>query len=318
MNSVGKIPTEFVFIRHERNTIMKRILPIIIIVIGIIAAICACLLSCIVDRPTITSGSFDYSVTYKQNGEVKTLDGVYKCECIGISSGVDHYERTYSCYYFSEYSEENTYEHLIVKNGDLELYLIIRFSEGYLMADPLASYYTGSLKAPYFVVYDSEGEEYADEETIEKFGVEIVSWEYPEPIENTFVFGGFRDISANSMMTMLTIALLTVAACLVFVKKDTDVVYTSLDSISPILNAAVGLVSIPITVVVAWISPIYATGAELFYQVYLCIPAIIAFSIAASICLRRRGYTRTGFYMQFAGIALFTVLAVAESLPYYI
>ena len=48
--------------------------------IGIIAAVIACLLTGITKAPTVTENEFAYSVTYRLDGEVKTVDGVYKCK----------------------------------------------------------------------------------------------------------------------------------------------------------------------------------------------------------------------------------------------
>ena len=52
-------------------------LPIIIIVAGIILAIVACLLLSMQKMPTVTKQDFDFSITYKLDGETKTLNGVY-------------------------------------------------------------------------------------------------------------------------------------------------------------------------------------------------------------------------------------------------
>ena len=52
---------------------------------------------------------------------------------------------------------------------------------------------------------------------------------------------------------------------------------------------------------------------ELIYQIDLCVPALTAFAIAASIALRRKGFAKTGFCIQFAGPVLFFLLAFAET-----
>ena len=56
----------------------------LIIVIGIILSIGAALLSNMYMKPTVTEHEFDYSVTYKYNGETKTLQGKYKCYFTGF------------------------------------------------------------------------------------------------------------------------------------------------------------------------------------------------------------------------------------------
>ena len=54
-------------------------LPVIIFVVGLVLTLAASLFANIVLTPTITEHDFHYSVTYKLNGETKTLAGVYKC-----------------------------------------------------------------------------------------------------------------------------------------------------------------------------------------------------------------------------------------------
>ena len=47
-------------------------------------------------------------------------------------------------------------------------------------------------------------------------------------------------------------------------------------------------------------------------QAYLCVPPIIVFSIAASVALRRKGFGKSGFFVQFLGIIVEVILAVLE------
>ena len=54
-------------------------LPKLIFAIGIIAMVAAYLLTAIVMKPAVTEYDFDYSVTYRLNGETVTFDGVYNC-----------------------------------------------------------------------------------------------------------------------------------------------------------------------------------------------------------------------------------------------
>ena len=50
------------------------------------------------------------------------------------------------------------------------------------------SYLYDDIPEPYLAVYDNKGVEYSDMETLEKFGAELISWEMPQPIENSFRF----------------------------------------------------------------------------------------------------------------------------------
>jgi ABC-type transport system involved in cytochrome c biogenesis permease component len=50
------------------------------------------------------------------------------------------------------------------------------------------------------------------------------------------------------------------------------------------------------------------------YRIYLCIPALTAFSIAVSIALRRKGFTVSGLLVQFAFPVLFFAEILVESI----
>jgi hypothetical protein len=54
------------------------------------------------------------------------------------------------------------------------------------------------------------------------------------------------------------------------------------------------------------------SGDELIYQIYLCIPALTAFTVAASIVLRRIGFTKAGFFVQLVGPILFALPLISE------
>ena len=43
------------------------------------------------------------------------------------------------------------------------------------------------------------------------------------------------------------------------------------------------------------------------YQIALCVPAITAFTLAASVALRRIRFPKTGFILQFVGPMLFVL-----------
>ena len=60
------------------------------------------------------------------------------------------------------------------------------------------------------------------------------------------------------------------------------------------------------------------SGDALMYQIYLCIPALTAFTVAASVVLRRNGFMKTGFFVQFVGPVLFFVPVALEPVIYNI
>ena len=290
-----------------KNKTLK--LPILIIAISVIVAIIACLLTCIIKTPTITTHDFNYSVTYKLDGETKTVNGVYRCEYSSENENYYPLERYYSGHFLEDnsgYPESLT----IAKKGDLQLRIIIIFADDYLMGDK----HEEVSEDPYLAVYDKEGCEYTDYETLEQFDAELVSWEMPNPIENTFKFNGFSYMHALSMIVMLVIGVLAIISTIIFVKKDSLITLRALDKISIPFNFIIGFLAIPFITLVVFLMELFVTGDEFIYQLDLCIPALTAFTIATSIALRRKGYSKLGFIIQFIGPALFLLSVILEEL----
>ena len=289
-------------------------LPVIILAVGVIMCVVACLLTGILKTPTITQQDFHYSATYQINGETKTLEGIYRCEFVSTGEGVDPQGRYYTGYYPEAPDQSWPDSHILARNGDQTLEIIFIFAEDFLMGDGFpGDTYSDVMPEPYLAVFDKEGYEYSDEESLAPFNAQLISWEMPEAIENSFVFAGFSLLHSGSMMVMLLLCILLILVCAIAVKREKDLSYKALDKISVVLNFLVGLVALPfITLVVAFM-PIYVSGEELIYQIDLCVPALTAFTIAASLSLRRKGFTKTGFFIQFAGPVLFILLVILES-----
>lgn len=289
-------------------------LPAIIIAIGLVLAVAASLFTNIVLTPTVAEHDFDYSVTYKLNGETKTYEGVYTCRFDGYSEGENPADRYYTGEYTADGQTTLSHTYPIAEQDGAELYIVTLFNDCYLMGDKKDDDYRAFLEAPYLEAIDHEGYEHAD--MIDALGAEIISWEYPEPIENTFVFSGFSILHAGSMFAMLLVGLLVIIACIIFVRRDKTVPYKVLDKLSIVLNCVICFAAIPVITFITAMMQIVVSGDELMYQVFLCIPALTAFALAASIALRRKGFTQAGFFVQFAGPVLYFVPMVVESVFY--
>ena len=285
-------------------------LPLIIIAIGVIVAIIGSLLTCINKTPTITSSDFNYSVTYKLNGETKTVTGIYRCNYYSENEKLDPLDRWYNGQFLGETVNDYPKSLILEKKGDYELQIIFIFDCDYLMGDSNEN----ESYEPYLAVYDIEGVEYSESEYLEQFDAEIISWEMPEPIENTLKFNGFSYLYELSMFVMLLVAVLTIASNIVFVKKDEAVTLGSLDKISKICNLIIGFVVIPFITLVVFLMDMYVVGYELIYQIDLCIPMITAFTISASIALRRKGFSKIGLGIQFVGPILFVITSIIETI----
>ncbi|MBR5134975.1 MAG: hypothetical protein IKV35_05195 [Clostridia bacterium] len=286
-------------------------IPALILAIGLVAAVAAYMLTAILRVPTVTEHDFHYSATYRLDGETKTLEGVYRCRFGGTGEGTEPLERYYEGFHLSDPDAGQPKDHIIATKDDLELRVVFIFTNDYLMGDD--RYDEEAVEEPYLAVYDKEGYEYTEPEKLGLFDVELISWELPEPVDNSFVFAGFSLLHDDSMAAMFLVGLLTIIACIIFVKRDKTVPYKALDIISIVLNVLVGVLALPFMTLVVYLMGTYVSGDELIYQIDLCVPALTAFTIAASVALRRKGFKKSGFAVQFVGPVLFAVLAVLET-----
>ena len=284
-------------------------IPSIILAVGLVMAIVASLLTGIIKAPVITDHDFLFTVTYSLDGETKTLEGSYRCRFVSTGNGSNPLYRYYEGEYLTNPAAEHPAAYTIAQKDGLELCIVTIFSNSLLMgdADGVAFHYD-----PYLAVMDSEGMEYDDAEHLSQFDAEILDWEYPAPVENALEFAGFSKLHTGSMLAMLVVGLLVILACVIFVKRDKTVPYKALDQISIVFNYLIAIAAIPFATLVIALMQIYVSGDEFVYQADLYVPAITAFTVAASIALRRKGFTKTGFFIQFAGPAAFILLAVLE------
>jgi hypothetical protein len=245
---------------------------------------------------------------------VKTLEGTYKCSYDGYDPGGSPYDRYYTGEYTVDGQTTRSHTYTIAEKDGAELYIVTLFNDCYLMGDTKDMDYEPFLEEPYLEAVDKEGYPYDETNMPSEFTAEIISWDYPEPIENTFVFSGFSILHAGSMLAMLVVGLLTVVACMIFVKRDKTVPYKVLDKLSILANFAACFLAIPFFVICIALMLATMGGEDIVTQILLCTPAITALTVAASIALRRNGFTKTGFFIQFAGPVLFFVPAVLESI----
>lgn len=285
-------------------------LPVLLIVIGLVLAVASCFLTGILREPVIREHDFKYTVTYRLDGEVKTLEAVFTCKFNGYSASGDLTSREYIGQYSCNGDDSYSHFFTILEKDGAELSLATVLDPAYLMGDPPILDTESGNEDPYLCAEDADGNEI---DASEVFGAEIISWEYPEPVENRFTFVGFSALHTGSMLVMLVIGLLTVIACLIFVKRDKAAPRNALNTLSAILNFGVCFVAIPFITVATSLFQLTVSVDAPLYQICLCIPALTAFTVAASIALRRNGFTKSGFFVQFVGPVLFFVPLVVES-----
>ena len=283
-------------------------LPKLIFAAGVIAIVIAYLLTAIVMKPVITEQDFEYSITYTHNGETIVLEDVYTCSFIGNGRDGDPKDRYYDGAYKKSTEQYHPGAVVIDEKDGLELRIVTSFSNDYLMGDGDGF----DVNDIYMAAYDDMGVEYTDADTLAKFDAEIVSYVLPTPIENSLVFGGFSRLHDLSMAVMYAVSILVLIACMIFVKRDEGVEYKVLDKISVVLNFIISIFVIPFTMIIIWWSQIFISTDSLVYQLDLCVPAVGMLAMAASVCLRRNGYSKSGFFVQFAGGVLYILAAIIE------
>ena len=290
----------------------KLRIPAMLFAIALVLAVVASLITNITVTPAITQHDFPYSVTYTLNGETKTMEGIYRCSYAGFPQGQDPTDRYYNKEYIVNGQPGLSHAYTIAEKDGAELYIVTLFNDSYLMGDTKDWDYDTFQDDPYLEAIDKEGYPYEEGNMPAEFTAEIVSWEYPEPVENDFTFSGFSMLHAESMLAMLAVGLLLIVACMICVKRDKTVPYKTLDKVSIVFNFVISLLGIPFITFVAAMLQIVLDTNGLEYQLYMCIPALTAFLVAASVALRRCGYTKAGFFVQFGGPVLFLLPMLME------
>ena len=164
-------------------------LPIIIIAIGIIIAVVACLLLSIQKTPTVAKQDFNFSITYKLDGETKTINGVYSSRFTGFGgNGIDPLCRYYEGKYKVEGEDDGDRCFTIAEKDGYELYIVALLNDYYLMGDEENESYDSYTEGPTLEAEDKDGNQYGEEDLPDVFDAEIVSYKYPEPIENSLAF----------------------------------------------------------------------------------------------------------------------------------
>ncbi len=136
--------------------------------------------------PKVKSGEFPFSLTYKvDNGNVVNISGVYICEFDGIGwdTGRGFYRKWKG--YVKETGLENV---LIFEDSNTRIFCRVGDPE-YLMGDyKYLAWENISLSPPHlYLKKNSNNSSYLSSEDIKnKYGIEIITWNFSEPIKNQF------------------------------------------------------------------------------------------------------------------------------------
>lgn len=294
----------------------KLFLPTIILAVAVVAIVVYSVISSIAFKPTVTEGEFPFSITYELNGERVTIEDVYKVHYVRNDGYADTKSRVYAGKLKSSGEDDTLYT--LKKDENTRVELWTHFYPDYLMGDTEYDYFDDEAFEPRIYYYDANETEYHDEETLAAQGVKLISFEYPMPIENSFVFSHISYFSGAVVLPTLLIALLALVAIIIFVRKEKELQYKAIDIVSIVLNFIIAFTLIPFVTILGVFIDIEGGGPEFYYQVTYFIPAVVTLCIAASVALRRKGYGVKSLIAELIGPAVFAlyliVCGVAELL----
>ena len=295
----------------------KMLLPVVILAAALLAMIVCSLFTAIAKKPTVTEKEFAFTITYELDGERVTINDVYTAYYDGNGGYADSKSRIYHGKIGGMEGIDDTY-YTLKQKGNERIELDTNFYPDYMMGDPDGDYFSEVPFEPVLLYYDAEENEYCDAETLQSHGAKLISWEYPEPIENSFEFSHISIFSGEVVMPTLFISILALVACIIFVKKDPDFVIKPIDRVSTTFNYLVGFITVPFMAFSMMLSDITGDNEDIIHQILYFAGAITVLCIALSICLRRKNYSVSALVTTFIGPALFaTLLFVWEVSSYF-
>lgn len=283
----------------------------IILAVFLIATLALLILGYSVQVPKIRQQEFPFTITYSYNGNTETISAVYFAEYAKDAKYIGEDSLKWSGYVMDHDRLQADYFRVVGLEGET-FSINLNIQPGYLMGDPN---YASCESQPTGVYWGYNGtEDYYIEDPAElaKMGFSIDSWDYPEPIENSFSYGS---ISMSSEATGLTstIAVVALLTCMILIKRDKELAYTALDKISVVLNVLVMVIVFPFLTILGALSELVGDTSFLQQVIYFA-PALTAFCVAASVTLRRMGKKMSSFWIQFVGPVVFALFYVLSSL----
>ena len=281
----------------------KLFFPTIILVAAIVLTAISAFISGIALKPTVTESEFPFSITYELDGETVTINDVYKVR-------YEENKKYKSRIYIGEIGnlgEDNTiYTLKTEKNGRIELWT--HFYPDYLMGDAEYNYFDEEAFEPRIYYYDAEENEFYDKETLSEQGVKLISFEYPEPIENSMAFSHIIIPESDVVVPTVIIAVLAMLATIIFVKKDNDYISMPINTVTVVFNFIIGFIVMPFFMTFAGLLEAMGDVGDIMNLIIYLLPALAILSITASIGLRRKLYGKSALLVQFISPAVFAVI----------
>lgn len=281
----------------------KLFLPTIILVAAIMLTVISAFIAGIALKPTVTESEFPFSITYELDGETVTINDVYKAR---YKENKKYKYRTYIGE-IGNLGEDNTiYTLKTDETGRIELWT--HFYPDYLMGDAWYDYFDEEAFEPRIYYYDAEENEFYDRETLSEQGVKLISFEYPEPIENSMAFSHIIIPESEVVVPAIIIAFLAMLATIIFVKKDNDYISIPINTITVVFNFVIGFIVFPFFTTFAGLLEAMGDVGDIMNLVIYLLPALTLLGITASIALRRKLYGKSALIVQFISLAVFVVI----------
>lgn len=260
-----------------------------------------------VQKPAVQKQEFPFTITYTHQGEQKTISKVFVAEHTGFAK----YLGDRPLAWFGHIQDQDMLAPDFIRIAEDDSYALsinLNLEPGWLMGD---SDYAGVTCAPSgLAIRLADGHRITEPEELEALGFRLEGWEYPQPIENRFFFGGFS-LSSEAVLYTSAIAITALVLSLIFVEKDPEQMGRKLNIIGVAMNLLIGVFAFPFILIVSTLSEILGETTVLQQLMYLA-PALTVTCVSASVVLRRRGYTMPGFLIQFIGPVLFALVVLIE------
>jgi hypothetical protein len=167
----------------------------------------------------------------------------------------------------------------------------------------------------YVEYYDYENDisisGYHNEEELAAVGFRVLDFYYGKPIENSFSFSGVS-YEPDNIIFFVTLMLIFLLICIIFVRKDKEYKYSSFDIAGIVFNFIMGIVAVPFITLICTMFGLIGSGYEWIDQCIYNIPSFTILCLALSVMLRRKGYSKQGFFIQFGGILAFVLMLLTD------
>ena len=293
----------------------KLFLPAILLVGLLVVYGVLTVILCYNTKPAISEGEFPFSITYEYLGETGTTSGVIICKYGGSQTIFNEHSR-----YWSEETVYTEGDYIVYQDEKKTLAVQPGTEAGYLMGDPLYSdyhkkHYDMEEPGAYVEYYDYENDisisGYQNEEELAAVGFRVLDVYYGEPIENSFSFSGVT-YEPDNIIFFVALMLIFLLICIIFVRKDKEYKYSKLDIAGIILNFIVGIIAVPFISFICAMFGLTGSGYEWIDQCIYNIPSFTILCLALSVMLRRKGYSKQGFFVQFGGILAFVLILLTD------